>query len=253
MIQLRDKGQVDRDYLTDVALGIIIGTKPLIISGYSVNINIGTPVDVWGSSGFYPWMTEETELVIVSTSAEDSEPDVGPGTGAKKVLITGLNRSYEEVSQEVVIAGTNPTALSMPLFRINSAIILSAGTLGINVGDLIIKDAVGDTIRGVISAGSGHLNQSQYTIPLGFTLVFYRVLYSASKPANISIYVGDPEKGLYQSYFEIAVDINPFQLDIIPISLAEKTDFGFRCPSVTSDGTNLTAAFYALLKNNLSF
>lgn len=211
------------------------------------------PADVaYGlGSGLYPWMTGSTSLEIVSASADDASA----GTGARTVLVNGLDAAWAEVAQVITLNGITPVAIPTPLYRINSALIMSAGSGRVNAGDIMIRDTGGGTSRSILPAGIGITRQSQFTCPAGYTLSINSLLLSINRPSSardvaVATFI-QSSSGFYRLPVEASVDGNPYRHDGLPgIIVPEKTDFGLRCTYVSAANTNLTAAWLGVLRTN---
>lgn len=215
------------------------------------NADVDGPEDIWSGGGFYPWMTGATSLEVLSSSANDS----AAGTGARTVLITGLDTSYNPISQTVTLSGITPAAVATQFFRINSFLIMSAGSGEVNAGEITLRDAGGGTTRALIQTGYGIGRQSQYTVPAGFTLSIISTVMSINRPtsvrdATISNFIRSPN-GFYRMPLELSVDGNTYRHDGSPgIILNERTDYGLRCNFVSATNTDITAGWLGILKQN---
>jgi hypothetical protein len=214
---------------------------------------LSVPEDVWSGGGAYPWMTAATALEIVSGSANDA----AAGTGARTVVIQGLDINYAEVSQTITLNGTTAVAIPISLFRINAALIASAGTGKVNAGELTIRDAGAGTTRAIIPLGYGITKQSIFTVPAGFTLQVisqffgFNSVTKDSRFAKFATFVQSPN-GFYRLPLELATsDAFPYRHDGEPgLILPEKTDFCLRCTAVSDDNSNVTAAWLGVMRSN---
>lgn len=243
------------DYLINIGFGLVPGLTRVTALGNNPDVDTGTiPEDVWSGGGLYPWMTASTALEIVSTNANDT----AAGTGARTVLVQGLDINYIEVSQTITLNGVTPVALPQNLFRINNALIASAGSGETNTGIINIQDAGAGTIRAIIPAGYGITKQSIYTVPAGYTLQILSQFFSfnevagGNKFARFATFVRS-SNGFYRLPLELAVgDEPPYRHDGIPgLTLVEKTDFALRCTSISNDNSNVTAAWLGIRRKNL--
>ena len=222
--------------------------------GFNPSIDIATvPEDVWTGGGIYPWMTAATSLEIVSTSAADT----AAGTGARSVLITGLDINYVAVTQTVVLNGTTAVALATQLFRVNSMLVLSAGTGTTNAGTINLRDSGGGTVRSIIGVGVGLTQQSPFTVPAGFTLQVVSIYNSitgtgTARTADITTYF-KTSTGVARTPITLTCsDGKPYRHDGLPgIMVVEKTDFSMRVTSVSNNGSSVTCAWLAILRQNV--
>jgi len=246
---LSPSGQLNRDYLFDVALGLVSDATVVVQIGHNPDIDAG-PEDVWTGGGLYPWMTGSTALEVLSSSADDASA----GTGARTITLIGLNASYVEVTQTITLNGVTPVAVPTALFRINQCRLATAGSGQINVGDITIRDSGAGTTRAILPAAFGQLRQCQYTVAAGKTLVIYEVLHTINRPSStrdaaVAAYVGTPVSSIYRLSLELTVDGQPVVFPLtVPVPIPEKSDFGFRVTSVSATNTEFSSVMFGVLK-----
>lgn len=240
------------DYEMAVGWNQVPNHRRVAVLGNSPAANAGS--DIWTGAVAYPWMTAATALEAVSSSAADT----AAGTGARTLQVFGLDADFVEVVQLITLNGTLPVALPTNLLRINTALIMSAGSGETNAGDISIRRVSGGTVQAIVPAGYGITRQAVYTVPAGFTLQITSILLSfnevagGNKFARFATFVRNPVSGLYRMPLEIAIgDEPPYRHDGEPgIPGAEKTDIAIRCTAVSTANLNLTAAFLGILKAN---
>lgn len=243
-----------RDYFEDVGFSLVTNARRVAALGNNPDVDtvsLATSEDVWTGGGVYPWMTGATALEIVSSSAADA----AAGTGARTVTINGLDAAWAEVSQTVTLNGITPVAIPTSLYRINSALVVTAGTGKTNAGDITIRDSGGGTTRAILPLGYGMTRQSQYTVPAGYTLQIHSLLICINRPSTtrdvtVATFT-QSSTGVYRLPLKISVDGNPYRHDGLPgILVSEKTDFGLRCTYASATNTDLTAAWLGVMKLN---
>lgn len=242
--------------LLDVGFNAVSDARRVSANGTNPTIDTGTvPEDMWTGGGLYPWMTAATSLEAVS----DSAADTAAGTGLRVILLQGLDASYNEVSQAVILNGLTPVTITTPLFRINAAGNVSAGSGGVNAGTVLIRDAGGGTTRAIMPVGIGQLQQSQFTVPAGWQLQINTILLAYNRVQNVArsasfAHFSRAATGFYRLSSELSVtNTNAFQLDLLPGPLLpEKTDFCIRCTFVADNGSNLSAGFNGVMRQRLA-
>lgn len=241
------------EFYDSVGLGLVSGASRVAALGNNPDVDTAAVEDVWSGGGTYPWMTGATSLEIVSDSANDA----AAGTGARTVLVNGLDANYATVAQTVTLDGLTPVALPTQLFRINSALIMSAGSGKVNAGTLTVRNAGGGTTRAVIPVGYGITRQAVYTVPAGKTLAINSQMFCINRTGGVSRYATfanfiQPSTGFYRMPLELSLSERaPYRHDGLPsIIIGEKTDYAFRCTSVSNDNTDVTAAFLGVLIDN---
>jgi hypothetical protein len=144
------------------------------------------------------------------------------------------------------------------IYRINSAIILTAGSGGVNASDITIRDAGGGTTRAIIPAGFGITRQSIFTVPAGNTLQIISQIFSINRSGG-----GAQRFATFQTFFQTSAgvhrlplelsisDQNPYRHDGVPgITVPEKTDFCHRCAVVSNDNTNVSGGWLGVMRLN---
>jgi hypothetical protein len=152
----------------------ITGSKPVFLAGYNTISQTNFMEDLWGSSPqFWTPPTVATTVSIVSASATDTSA----GTGARTVKVIGLNASYAEVSETVIMNGTTPVITTNSYFIIHNLIVLTAGSTGKTAGIISTVWTGGGTPIGPNILASGSFTASQnssqsciYQVPAGNTL-----------------------------------------------------------------------------------
>lgn len=240
----------------NLAIGFGIFTRYARVTALGNNPDVGTgtvPEDIWSGGGVYPWLTASTALEIVSSDAADA----AAGTGAHTVSISGLDTDYEPVTQIVTLNGTTAVPIPTELFRINGAVVLTSGSGQVNAGTLTIRNTGTGATRAIIPLGYGIARQSQYTVRAGYTLQVISMLFNVQRQgadpgATVAVWTRG-SNGTYRMPLEITVSNNPYRHDGIPgVIVPEKTDFGFRCTAVKSNGTDITAGWLGILRANVA-
>ena len=150
-----------------VSRGQIQGHSVVTISGYNSDVDQSwemiTPV------GNLSYPAAALQMTVSSADADDTSA----GTGARTVLITGLNANYAVISETVTMNGQTAVTTTNSFLRINSMLVTTAGTSLANEGIIYIgtgtvTSGVPATIYNVIAAGFNNATSSQYTIPAGY-------------------------------------------------------------------------------------
>ena len=139
---------------------------------FGINTNVATSNEtVWiGSSGIYAFPTVASVMKISSSSNDDD----AAGTGARTVLINGLNANYDPVAEIVALDGQTAVNTTNSYIRVNKMTVLTAGTGGTSVGSIYAgTGAVNSGVPAVVVNQTGVLanetESSFYTVPAGYT------------------------------------------------------------------------------------
>ena len=151
-----------------VARGQIQAHSVVTIAGYNSDVDQAwemiTPV------GNLTYPAAALQMTVSSADADDTSA----GTGARTVLITGLDANYAVISETVTMNGQTAVTTTNSFLRINAMLVTTAGTSLANegiiyIGTGVVTAGVPATVYNVIAAGFNNATSSQYTIPAGFT------------------------------------------------------------------------------------
>ena len=162
-----------RNFYTEVNRGNVKNMS--VVHKFGKNFAVDTTLEPLTSSGFYRTPTTLTSLEIVSDSANDT----AAGTGARTVIVEGINDvngSWTSDTETITMNGTTPVALSKQWRRIYRMRVVTSGTYGSQSGSshsstiTLRESGAGDTWAQIDSIGTLGLGQSligAYTIPAG--------------------------------------------------------------------------------------
>ena len=156
-----------------VSRGLVSGTSVVNIYGYQASVGT-TFIPVWENASNYTYPPSAITMVLYSSSASDT---------AVSIAISGLDASYNPVSETLVCTGTAGATTVGTYLRINSI-----STTGTNnaVGDITLSN-VGKTISyAKILAGNGKNQSTIYTVPNGYTFYLTRVNAYTNQVGNLS-------------------------------------------------------------------
>lgn len=222
--------------------------------GYSSVID-GTEYPIWNIAANRVYLTTAAAMKVSSSSANDAID----GTGARTVLVSGLNSSYEPISETVELDGQTEVATTATFLRVTGIQVLTAGSGGKNAG--VIYVGTGTVTTGVPAVvhelapiGYNASSSGVYTVPAGYTAYFRRggISTEASNNGYVLSHLVTSNQG---SPFTVAattvlVDgIVDYSFDY-PIALPEKTDIEARATATV--GAHICTAFFEMLlvKNN---
>lgn len=89
------------------------------------------------------------------------------GTGARSVVVEGVDGNYNEVSETVFLNGTTVVALSQKFLRVNDAYVDQVGSGLVNAGLITVRLASAGATQITIPIGFGQAQVTNYTVPLG--------------------------------------------------------------------------------------
>ena len=160
----------NRSYSNDVAAGLVPNVSLITVFGYAPAVGSGvSKVNVWELATAWVPMASAQSLELLSSSASDT----AAGTGARSILIAGVDTNYNLISEIVTPNGTTVVALVSTYRAINSLTVLTSGTNTNNVGNITLRVASAGSTQGYIAANVGASRLGRYTVPTGYTLVLH--------------------------------------------------------------------------------
>lgn len=168
------------DFFLEVSKGNITGYSSLFWGGINTTVpNTYESVVPWSDTYVFP--TSASSLAVSSTSTNDNSA----GTGARQIAVNGLDENYAELTEVLTTDGTSTVMTTNDFLRVNTANVISSGTLNVNEGDIDIVH--GTDILARIVAEDGQTNQTNYTVPAGKTFVFFAFAPSCSKADEVEV------------------------------------------------------------------
>jgi hypothetical protein len=197
-----------------VAFGVYPGITPSLHFGS--NPDVGTSFEIVrevggtiAAGGFHA--AAVIHQVTSSSTADDGDP---AGTGARTVLIDGLDNDFDRQTETVTLDGQTPVNTANAYIRINEIAVTSVGTGETNAGDIYCVQTGGTFTNGVpddladvevkIPIGFSAGETTVYTVPAGRTLYVHTVLVfmAAGKTVTFRGYVYNPTSGIRSVIYE---------------------------------------------------
>lgn len=231
-----------------LARGLIDGHKTLFKFGNNPDSN-GTLETVWSHSTLYVYPTAATVMKVSSTSANDNIA----GTGARTVLIAGLDADYNEVSEIVTLTGQTPVLTTTVFLRVFRAYVVTAGVSNtaagtIYIGDGVVTAGVPASVYAEIPLGENQTLMAMWTVPAGYTFYMYRGSFSAASNNAAQYVLGKfmvrPLGGVFRNAADVTANSNVIQYDFeIPLAIPEKADIEARVIALSGTNFYITASF----------
>jgi hypothetical protein len=193
--------------------------------------------EIWDVNGDYTWPTTAVTPTIVSDQAADDSA----GTGARTVMVEGLDANYAEQSETVIMDGATPVSLANSYIRLHRAYVITAGTGLVNAGNIDVKD--GATILLRIRPDNGQSAHGMFTVPASYTALIYAENYSADAawvPARFHRSVAGILTIEANFHNSVAAFDHPLE-HMLPVAVPEKTDIVAKAKS--AGAVNCSALF----------
>lgn len=238
-----------------VSRGQIQGHKTLFKFGNNSDIDDTSEI-VWSQGGAYTYPTVAAQVKVSSSSADDA----AAGTGARTIVVAGLDANYNEISETVALNGQTEVLTTNSFIRVFRAYVATAGSGGtaagtIYVGTGTVTSGVPATVYAVIPLGENQTQMAMWTVPAGYTLYIYSGTFSAASN-NVAQYVLGQFMvrtfgGVFRNVADITVNSNVFRYEWdIPIAVPEKSDIEARAIALSGSNFFVTASFEGIYIKN---
>lgn len=247
------KRQDNADFLHDIARGNISDIGYVNKYGRNPDIDTATdPEDIWDAGGL--WVPPTTARIhdIASTSTSDTSA----GTGARTINIMGLDADWNEQEEDITMNGTTNVPTANTYTRINRMSVTTAGSTGLNVGNITATAQTDATVTAQITAGQGQTFMAIWTVPAdrtAYIVKMYGAVQRATAAAGVAemalVAVYDVDTATkstrFKDYFGLDTDATSYVAFDYPIPMAfpAKTDLLMRCINVSANDFDISAGF----------
>lgn len=171
-------------YYQEVAEGNVVGRTAFTKVGFNSVIGTSTQLisEAGSSAPYFP--TSAINIEALSASANDTST----GSGVRTIYVTGLNGSFNEISEAITLSGSSPVISTNQFIRVYSAVSIGCGTYrGVNSGDITVRGSSGGTTFLLMTAGQGTALTSHYTVPAGKTLFLHWFFAAIESNKNVAL------------------------------------------------------------------
>ena len=238
------------DFALQVARGQVPGHRSVVVFGYNGDVD-QTEVTVWPHTGLIGHPAAAIQMKVSSSNAADTSA----GTGARTVLIQGLDASYNEISETVTLNGQTAVTTVNSYLRINYAAVATAGSGQSAAGDIYIGTGtvtagVPATVYELIKFNYNDVVTGHYTVPAGYTGYLMQGLFSAGQASGSTSVQGRllvaGADGIRRTAAITTLNngVADFAFEF-PIAIPEKTDI--EATAVGSANNNSCSSMFVLL------
>lgn len=152
-----------------VARNQIQGHSDVLVFGYNPDLDT-TEESIWPDGGTVPHPTVASVLKISSTSANDTSA----GTGARTVVISGLDGDFNTVTETVILNGQTAVNTTNSYLYVNQFYVATLGSGTANAGDInagtgTVTSGVPAVLYDIIATGFNQRTTAHYCVPAGYT------------------------------------------------------------------------------------
>jgi len=231
------------------------------ICPFGLNSEVGTVLEtVWQEGGVYAFPAAATVMTVSSSSTDD---DGSPaGTGARTVVVEGLDANYVEISETITMNGTTAVNTTNSYLRVNKMYVATAGTTTGAVGNIYIGTGTVTTgkpavVYNMMGIGTNTSESLIYTVPANNTAYLLNfAVSSANSTANSSTSFRVticPNGGVFQiaNLVRVAGHGSYSCEAIYPVPVPEKSDIAVLA-AASADSSAVSAQLQAVvIANNI--
>lgn len=167
-----------------VSRGQIAFHRNVTVFGFNADVDT-TQVSVWPLPSLITFPAAAIQMTVSSSSANDT----AAGTGARTVVVQGLDANYNEVTEIVTMNGQTAVTMTASLLRVNYAYVATAGSGNSAAGNIYIgtgtvTSGVPATVYDIIKLDYNNTTTGSYTIPAGYTAYMSQGLFSTGQASG---------------------------------------------------------------------
>lgn len=178
------RGGAFEPFELQVSRGQIQGHRNVTVFGFNPDVDT-TQVSVWPLQSLIGYPSSAIQMKVSSTDANDTSA----GTGARTVVVQGLDANYNEISETVTLNGQTAVTTTASFLRINYAYVATAGSGLSAAGDIYIGTGtvtagVPATVYDIINYDYNNTTTGSYTVPAGYTAYVSQGLFSTGQASG---------------------------------------------------------------------
>jgi len=171
--------------------------------GENQDVDSAAIEDIWSYGGVRPKPGDAELFNIVSTSTNDT----AAGTGARLVLVSGLDENYNVQEEYVSMNGTSNVSTVNTYRNINRLLVATVGSAEANQGAITATGATSTNVMAEIPTSYNITQQSHYQVPDGYigyiknlTISSYKADGSGTRQSEISLWMQIPGFAEYRTF-----------------------------------------------------
>ena len=167
-----------------VSRGQIAFHRNVTVFGFNPDVDT-TQVSVWPLPSLITFPASALQMTVSSSSANDT----AAGTGARTIVVQGLDANYNEVTETVTMNGQTAVTMTASLLRVNYAYVVTAGSGNSAAGNIYIgtgtvTSGVPATVYDIIKLDYNNTTTGSYTVPAGYTGYVSQGLFSTGQASG---------------------------------------------------------------------
>jgi len=224
-----------------VARGQITYHRTITRFGYNSDIR-NAAESIWNSGGIFPFPTAAVILTATSSAAGTDENCA--------FLINGLDASYNEISEVIVLNSSGVGVTTKSFFRVND--VINVGTKSLTGTLPFANDGV---TYAYINDGDNRTSNFAYTVPAGYTLYLQHGELSHAAESTNQTLLGKlrirPAGGVWLTVAETTLNNSRADYDWnYFVAVPEKTDIDATAICSKNQPNSVSASFHGVLIKN---
>jgi len=235
----------------EISTDKFLGISKVNIVGINSDIDSGSvPEWIWdGPTGAYTGFPTGNAEAIRITS--DSANDASAGSGARTVLVTGLDENWEIASETITLSGLTPAVSTTTFRRVHFAYVTTSGSSNeaFNAGTLTIAHNVTTAnVFMTILPGRNNGQVAVYTVPANKRGILTKIKVEVDRAAgsNIFGFMWVREFGQCPRYLRPVIASSTgayYEEPYGGIIFPEKTDIGVVITTCSANNTLVESSF----------
>jgi hypothetical protein len=221
-----------------LARGQIENHKHIFKFGFNPDVN-GTEETIWDVGGIYAYPSAAVTMTATTTAGTPSDDN------GVKITIQGLDSDYNEVSQEITLAGSGTATTTQTFLRVFRAFVSGsqAPTANVNITN-------GGTTYARVTLNDNQTLMTVWTVPAGYTAYILKANIGTGT-SNINQYIiarlVSRELGrVFRTQAKVTIQSGEIAFDFeVPVAFPEKTDIEVR--ALSSGANNLIFADFEII------
>ena len=225
-------------FYLQVGRGQIENHKHTFKFGFNPDIN-GTEETIWDVGGIYAYPASAVTMTATTTAGT---PATDNGVN---ITIQGLDADYNEVSQEITLAGSGTATTTQTFLRVFRAFVSGsqAPTASVNITN-------GGTTYARVTLNDNQTLMAVWTVPAGYTAYIIKGNIGTGTANNNQYIVGRLVSrelgGVFRTQAKVTIQSGEIAFDFeVPVAFPEKTDIEAR--ALSSGSNNLIFADFEMI------
>ena len=227
------------------------------VTVFGVNPDVDSAEEtVWPNNGLIAHPASATTMLVSSTSAADI---AATGTGARSILLEGLDTDYREISEVVALNGQTAVSTVKQYRRINRMAVASAGSGEANAGHIyigsgVVTAGVPAVVYNLIDVGYNTSTTAHYTVPANHTAYLSEGVITVGQPGGSNEVIGRllsaGTDGIRYTAAIVALNNGSVNYNFqYPIRIPEKTDIEATAVGKSNNNVVTTMFNMVLIQN----